>query len=247
LAKIAARNARILVGGRDVSCRSNNVTLTMSAEAPEVTTFCDDNRSRLAGGIKDVEMSLDGFYDTAASNVDELYYYGLAASNLVGLYPNGYTACRVGREFTGIITSYESTFATEDAAATAVTFSGSPPLLITKSLYYGTLSGAGASDLASANFTDGSSGSQYIIVRLLTLTGTTPEFSASVQESSDDASFTTIYAVESASLPSAGSPFGASISLISSASQYRRVAASLSGTSPCATFFVASGSKVGAE
>lgn len=245
MAKVSARHARILLGGRNVSCRSNSVTLTMSAEAPEATTFCDENRVRLSSGIKDVEMSIDGFFDDAASSVDQAYYSWVGASILAGFYPVGLSACVVGREFNGILSNYEMSFATEDAAVVNITVTGCTPLLTSKILgYAGVLSGAGTSNLSSVDFTNGTNASQYAIFRLMSLTGTSPEFSASVQLSPDDSAWTTVAAVEGASPPSAGSPTGASIVYFSSASRYRRVAVTLGGTSPSANYFVACASLI---
>ncbi len=246
MSKVAARNAKVFIGGRDVTTRSNNVTLTFSSEAPEVTSFGATVRERMQDGIRDAEMTVDGFFDSAASQVDLLYYNSIAASAMMGFYPCGATASQFGREFPGIITNYESTAATEDATVANITIAASPPFLFTTMLFNGTLGpAAGASPQSSVDFGNGDTGWQYAVVRLLTLTGTTPSFSASVQESANDAAWTTIFAVTAASFDSAGSPTGASLSaLISSASRYRRVSACLAGTSPCATFMVATGSFV---
>jgi len=245
MAKIVARNARVLLGGRDYSGQANSTTLTFSAEAPEVTTFADNTRARLASGIQDVELTLDGFFGTGASEVDADMNNMLAASVLAGFYPNGYAASRQGYELVGIVTNYEQTYAAADAAAISATVGGlssSGNLYVAKSLYYGTLSGAGASNITSVDFS-ASSGTSIGIVRCLTLTGTNPSFSASIQEANNDSTFTTIYAVTSVSPNALGPIIGASFSSpLASASRYRRVAASLSGTSPCATFFVASAS-----
>jgi len=247
MSKIVGRNARVLLGARDYSGQANSATLTFSAEAPEVTTFADGTRARLSSGIRDVELALDAFFGTGASEVDADMTNMLAASVMTGFYPNGYSASRQGYELAGIVTNYEQTYAAADAAAVSVTVgglagSGNFGLYVAKSLYQGTLSGAGASNLSSVDFS-GSSGTSIGIVRCLTLSGTNPSFSACIQEANDDSTFTTIYAVTSVSPNALGPIIGASFSSpLASASRYRRVAASLSGTSPCATFFVASAS-----
>jgi len=218
----------------------------MSAEAPETTSFCDTNRERQSGGIKDVELSVEGFYDTAASNIDETYHGLVSGSAIVGFYPTGFGPCTVGREFTGILTSYEGGFATEEAATVSATFSGSPPLVISKSLAYGTISAVGTSNVNSVDFSADNTASQYVVIRLLELTGTAPTFSASFQQSANDSTWTTAWAVEGIA-PSNIDAVSASINLVSSGSRYRRVAVALAGTSPCATYFVSTGSKVGNE
>lgn len=241
MGKIAGRKARVILNARDFSCDSNSATLTLSAEAPEVTAFCDDNRARMQDGIKDSELSVDGFYNSGASNVDEALSSLVAASVLAGFYPTGYGASQAAYDFMGVVTNYEMNFAVEDAGATSFTIAGCVPLLRGKQLYQGTLSGDGASNLASMDFTDGATGSRYAIVRLLSLTGTTPTFSASVQESANDSDWTTTYAVEGIDEAGAGSPLGASLFYVGSASRYNRAAVGLGGTSPCATFLVSLG------
>lgn len=242
MGKVAARNCKVVLDGRDVSGVSNSATLTFSAEAPEVTSFGDSNRTRMNDGLKDVEFTLDGFYDTGASGMDVAYSSMVAASVVTAFFPQGYSASNAIYEFVGIMTSYEQTFAVEDAAATSATIAGCAPLFRGKVLYGGTLSGAGASNLSSVDFTSGALGARYAVVHLLTLTGANGEFSASVQESANDSDWTTTTAVvTSVSAAQAGSPQAASVFTISSASRYQRVAASLTGTSPCATFVVVMG------
>ncbi len=247
MSKIVGRNARVLLGGRDYSGQANTATLTFSAEAPEVTTLVDNTRARLSSGIQDVEFTLDAYFGTGASEVDADMSNMLAASVMTGFYPNGYSASRQGYELAGVVTNYEQTYAVADAAAFSSTLGGRARgrgggLYVAKALYQGTLSGTGASNLSSVDFS-GSSDTSIGIVRCLTLSGTNPSFSACIQEANNDSTFTTIYAVTSVSPNALGPIIGASFSSpLASASRYRRVAASLSGTSPCATFFVASAS-----
>jgi hypothetical protein len=244
MGKIAGRKARVILEGRDFSCTSNNATLTFSAEAPEVTAFCDDNRARMNDGIKDIELSVDGFFNSGASQADVALHSFMAASVLGGFYPVGYGACSLAYDFGGILTSYEMTFALEDAGTMSFTVSGCNPLLRGKQLYQGTVSAPGASNMPGVDFTDGALGTRTAIVRLLTLTGTTPVFSASIQESPDDSAWTTVGVVSGVVPGAAGSPSGASMMVIGSASRYQRVAASLLGTGACATFLVSLGNAV---
>jgi len=99
MAKIVARNVKIISAGKDLSGQYNNSVLTLSAEAPEVTSYGNDSRQRLAGGIRDVELTIDGFYNDSASSTDATFreltaaginyflstwLYGLHASLSVG-------------------------------------------------------------------------------------------------------------------------------------------------------------------
>ena len=239
MARIIARDADVFIGGRDVSGRSNSTTLTLSAEAPEVTSFGETYRTRLASGIQDAELTVDGFFDSSASEVDESFYAVLAGSVWCGMYPQDATASHVGYEFGGILTNYEPAFAVADAAATSITVTGACPVWAAKSLAYTTVSAVGSSQLTSVDFS-GSGGTTYGVLRLLTLTGGgTPVFSASLQESTADVVWVTI-----AVLSGLTAACQVQLSAATSASRYRRVSASLAGTSPCATFMIASASVI---
>jgi hypothetical protein len=68
MAKIHGRNASIYLedtagASTAFTCVANSATLSMSIDAPEVTTFCDNTIQNLAGGIQDFEFSMDGFTD----------------------------------------------------------------------------------------------------------------------------------------------------------------------------------------
>ena len=238
MAKIVARNVRISLGGRDLSTRSNSTTLRLTAETPEVTAFTDSIKCRIADSVKDVELTVDGFQDVAASQVDELYNSMLGASGIVGQYPEGYGASKVGKEFVGILSNYEMRYPLAEAAAFSTTFSGTGNLYYTRSLGYTTMSSAGTSPLSSVDYGASPSDSMYGFVRLYTLTGTTPEFSASIQNSPDDSTWTTALVItDKASMAGIGVS-SASWSAITGASRYRRASIQLAGTSPCATFMV---------
>ena len=251
MAKIIGRNARVLVGNRHVSPDTNQATLTLSAEAPECTGFCDSYRVRLADGVRDIEMSVDGYFNTSASTVDEHLASSLGGSALTGLYFTGLAGSKFGREFVGVVTSYEPQFATADAGAISFAIAGSSAIYHMASLGGSavnscdlpTVSGAGASSLGSVDLKGAvdTLGNSYVALRLLTLSGTTPEFSASIQFSANDSAWTTAYTVISLS-PGSITGHSGSLINISSASRYARITACLSGTSPCASFVVSCGS-----
>jgi len=251
MAKIAARNARILFDNRNLSPDVNQATLTITAEAPEVTSFVDTYRVRMQDSMKDYEFSCDGFYNTSASTMDEIMSNGLAGSGLAGIYFNGLGGSNVGREFNSILTSYDQKFALADAAAVSFKLSGSSSLYSMKSLAGSSLnaqlepvvSGTGASTLGSVDVTGkaDTSGSSYISLRVFGLTGTNPTFTIDVEYSGGDSSFTSACTV-TALTPATIHANSASLFKISSASRYRRATVTLGGTSPCATFMIASGS-----
>lgn len=201
MARIVARNAGVVVDGRNVSGRSNNVALSFTVEAPEVTSFNESTRTRVPGGLGDSEMTIDGFYDESASSVDELYSSLLAASGLWGFFPAGLSASGRGREFTGIISEYTPTVAVADAATTSVTVSTCQPFLYTRILSACMLEGSGASAaVGSVDFSASVSGQVYGILRYLSGAGASPTIAASLQDSADDSTWTTLMVFSSLSI-----------------------------------------------
>lgn len=120
MAKVAARNASLYVddstgASQAVGGLLNNITLTLSAEAPEVTGFGDVYRQRQQDGLKDAELSFDAFYGTGAAESDAILGGILGASTRFQFGPAGsgagarkYAAC-------AILTKYDMKFALADA------------------------------------------------------------------------------------------------------------------------------------
>lgn len=218
MARIVARNAAILADGRDLSARSNNVSLSITQEAPEVTCFTESTRVRVTGGLGDMTLSVDSFYDESASSVEEVYTSLLGASGLWGFFPAGLTACNNGREFVGIMSSYAPKMAVADAAAVSVTVTASATLFGTKILSTGTLVGTGASAAdVGVDFTGSAGGTVYGILRYLSGTGTSPWVSASLQDSTNDSAWATIAVFTSTSIANT-----TQIQTATSAARYRR-------------------------
>jgi len=128
MAKLAARKASLFLedsaGASTVmSAMVSSITLSMSVEIPEVTGFGNDNRERVSDGIKDWELSMNGFYGMAACEPG-LVLQGIRAaggSTRFVLGPAGsitgcpkYSAC-------GVLTTYEITEGPMDAAAISFT------------------------------------------------------------------------------------------------------------------------------
>ena len=222
MARIVARNAAILCGGRDISARSNSAALSITSETPEVTTFTESTRTRLPGGLGDVELTVDGFWDSAASQVDETFSTLIGASDWWGFYPAGTTACNYGREYQGILTEYGSNAAVADALTTSVTVAGSPPLLISRVLAGGTLTGTGTCAVgAGVDFGAATTCPTYNLLRIFSLAGTTPQIAGSLQDSADDTTYTTkaVFYTEAAA---ASSGSIVNLQIATSAARYRR-------------------------
>ena len=252
MAKIVAKNAKIFGGGRDVSGRSNTLSLGLSAETPDVTTFgAGTYRERLGDGIKDVELSFAGFSDLSAcevnSTLDDLH----GASAWWGTYFSDSSGSKIGREMNGTVTDYAVDGSIEGAVTFSATVGGIAAASIAGSggglydvtaLSSSTVQAIGASNDTSVDFAAQTTSGVWNFFRVMTIAGSTPEISACVQESSDDSSFTTITVFTAAS--SGNQVFSSSAA---SSLRYRRarvaLAASANGVvSPCATFQISSGS-----
>lgn len=133
MAKIVARNASLGIDDIDgtlqaLSGDSNQVSLSFSAETPDVTSFGDAFHQRLSDGLKDWEVGFNAKFNTSASKVDDVLFRVWAGSTLMTFGPAGsaggsikYTAC-------AILSEYNMTFGVEGAGevtGTIVARSGS--------------------------------------------------------------------------------------------------------------------------
>ena len=192
MAKIVARNAKIISVGKDLSGQYNNSTLTLSSEAPEVTSYGDDSRQRLAAGIKDSELTIDGFFNNSASSTDAMFKELVAASALIAFFPQGYAASTPAYQMAGIITQYEAGFPLEDAATVSATVSGCS---CTRGKSLGYISAAAGSVLqaTSVDFGATDDGTVYYQVHYLSMP---TSISTCIHHSTDDVTFTVAEVVE---------------------------------------------------
>ncbi len=243
MAKIVARNTALLAGGRDISGRANTATLTFSAEAPETTCFGNVMRERLAGGLMDYNLTFGGFHDQSACQLDEALTVLTGASDWWGYYPGAATASQGGYEMIGILTDHSVENSVEGAATCTGTVTGSAFLASVTSLGYSTVSGTASTALASVDFAAAQAGTNWHFLKLFTLTGTTPSITASMQAASADAeaqyATVTDWGIASTAVNSACRTYAVTST---SCARYRRLAVTLAGTSPCATFMCSSGS-----
>lgn len=125
--KFAARNASLHVwdvtgASRAVTGNTNNATLSITVDTPDVTCFGDTDRVIMMGGLRDWTLDFDGFYTTGASTIDECMGGIVTGSTYFRFYPEGsgaastvnYTACAV-------CTKYDMKFAVAGAAEMSAT------------------------------------------------------------------------------------------------------------------------------
>ena len=119
--RITARNASLYVtdsngASKSISGYLNNISMSRSAEAPDITGFGEDNRQRLSNGIKDWELSFNAFFGTGASAIDEILNGILGGSTMLWFGPSGSTSSCTMYTACGVLTEYAADFALEGAA-----------------------------------------------------------------------------------------------------------------------------------
>ena len=128
MAKIIARNASIGIDDSGNTCRAlsgylNNVTLDLTAEAPEVSAFGDVAKQRLQDGLKDGSLSFDAFFSTGASEVDATLAGILGASTRWVFGPTGSAASSIMYSSCAILDSYSMKFGVNNAATVSAKMS----------------------------------------------------------------------------------------------------------------------------
>ena len=93
----------------------NSITLTFSEDAAEVSAFGMTNKERMFDGIKNWELSFDGYYEQQAAGIDAVLFGLLGGSCVMKYGPAGsstgsvmYTAC-------AILSTYDIGFELENA------------------------------------------------------------------------------------------------------------------------------------
>jgi len=129
MARITARNCAIGVTDsagacQSISGRGNSVSMSITAEAPEVTAFQDLWRTRLPDGLRDWEMSVNGVWDGAAEQVDSILFGILGSCTLVHFGPGGSTSGCTKYSACAVCTNYTVDGAVEGAVTYSATFSG---------------------------------------------------------------------------------------------------------------------------
>jgi len=108
LAKFVATDYSITVGGTDFSSSLAAVTLDLSAEEQETTSFGDNSRTRI-GGLKDGEVSLDFHQDFGASAVDATLFPLLGGTTEIVVKPTSgsVSSTNPSYTFTCLVTEYQ--------------------------------------------------------------------------------------------------------------------------------------------
>lgn len=108
MAKFVATDYNITVGGSDFSTSLAAVTLDVSAEEQETTSFGDAWRERI-GGLKDGSVSLDFHQDFGASSVDATLWPLLGSTVTIVIKPtsDATSATNPTYTFDALVTEYQ--------------------------------------------------------------------------------------------------------------------------------------------
>lgn len=106
MAKFIAKDFEITIGGTDFSSSIAALTLDLSVEEQDVTSFGDSSRKRL-GGLKDGSVSIDFHQDFAASGVDDTVWAAFGTSVAIVVKPTSeaISATNPSYSFNALVTS----------------------------------------------------------------------------------------------------------------------------------------------
>jgi len=108
MAKFYARDYKITVGTANLSEDIASVTLDITADEIETTSFGANYRTRI-GGLKDGSVSLDFHQDFGAGSVDALLFPLMGSTVAVAIAPTSGTVSATNPEyrFTALVTQYQ--------------------------------------------------------------------------------------------------------------------------------------------
>jgi hypothetical protein len=109
MAFVHGRLTAVLIGANDMSQYSNSVEFARSADTHDVTTFGVADKV-YRGGLRDGEVSIEGFYDTTATTGPSDVFVPLLGTTAVLKYrPEGTGAALPESEVTIVVKEYAET------------------------------------------------------------------------------------------------------------------------------------------
>ncbi len=98
------------------------INLSQKAENPEINTFGNTNKQRMFDGIKDWELTFDGYWESGAGLLDDTLFPLLGGSCMIDYGPSGSTSGCIKYSGCAILSDYTMNFTIEDAAQVSGTF-----------------------------------------------------------------------------------------------------------------------------
>ncbi len=127
MAKVSGRNTRLLIkdntaASRDISGKANTGSISFTSEEVDVTGFGASYRERVADALKDWSVEIAGFFDGAASSIDETLYGIMAACTSVCFAPAGCANGKVVYSGCAILQDYSVEAAVDGGVTFSATF-----------------------------------------------------------------------------------------------------------------------------
>jgi len=129
VAKQHARNVSIYIdtaagASTSITGDANELTVDLSAEAPEVTSFGDNTVPRLSGGVTDFTMSINGFFNQGATAATCILEALLAQATYVQWGVTGSTTGCPKKCACVVMTAFNMSWGVNDAISFTSEFSG---------------------------------------------------------------------------------------------------------------------------
>ncbi len=184
------KDAKIYIGGYDLSGDHNKLALAYEADAVDVTPFGASTKKRICG-LFDSGLELEGFWDADALNQkpDPVYFSKLALADVFSVCPDGASSGALAYSMQSALASYSPQGKIGDVFAFKVKASGSGTLVRETVFENRTTTATGTG--TGYNLGAVSSGQAlWAAIHVLGVSGTSPTLDV-VIESDDSSGFTT--------------------------------------------------------
>ena len=125
MTKMVARNASLYIqdstgASISVSGDLNQISLVTSIEMPDITPYTDISRVRLPGGVRDWEITFNGFYNAGAGGIENILWGITGSPTMFKFGPAGSLSGQIMFTACAILSQY----AADSTVGGAVTISG---------------------------------------------------------------------------------------------------------------------------
>jgi hypothetical protein len=188
MTKYAGKQTKVYVDEFNFSGKTNQAEISIDIDLPDYTAFEDAAAEVIEGGYHS-GLSLNGFFDPAASGYDQEMWeaFGSDASHLIGVYPGNLAVHgSVGYEIEGKNESQKRPLEVAGAILLNVQWKADGPVVRTKVLCNGAVTGTGAVTNSNKNLGATVAGEQFVgILRVLSVSGA-GSITVKIQQSQND-------------------------------------------------------------
>lgn len=240
MATFTLTDVQVFSGGYDLRSQTNEVSLDVTVDDLDSTTFGSDGVKAHSAGLKDISASMKGFTDPLVS--DDLFAQMGGSDLIVSLSPTR----TVGETIYGMRGALVGSFTNEETVGNLRSFSAALTNRNQRGVVRGTmlraLGAATASGTGTSVSVGAASSTQTVCswVHLTSLSGTgTPTLTVTIQRD-DNSGFTSPTTLHShTALTAVGANWAETSGAVTDS--FYRVTWTLSGTTPSATFLVGLG------